>query len=244
MSKRVWAALGTMPGEDDERGVQACIPRALTYLSEQDQGSFRKKFREQHGDEQQAMHTFRELLAGVFMARQRFTPRYEPQINNQTPDWHFQRDGVGEYFADVMNFHIDNKIEAEQKRALEGEGVCVWCDRMPDNSNRLYPSIQTKASKYKNLTLQNGVPFVVIVYGLFTACLLPHEVEACLWQSDGLFNGYPTLSGVYHMGEHGDCRVDAGAGYRFDYYANPKASYPAPWLPNGALPYLFPARED
>src|SRR5215467_7423288 len=114
MAKNVWAALGIRPGTEDETSVQACIERALSYLSEVDQKAFRRKFREQAGDEHQVMHTFRELLAGVFIARQGFSPRYEPKIAGLTPDWHFRREGGGEFIADVVNFHIDKKIEAEQ----------------------------------------------------------------------------------------------------------------------------------
>ena len=35
--------------------------------------------------------------------------------------------------------------------------------------------------------------------------------------------------------------LDKDLGYHFDYYRNPKASYPAPCLTNGALPYRFTA---
>ncbi len=125
MSKKVWAALGTGTGGDDEKTVQACINRALTYLSPQDRGAFQKKFREQVSDEHQVMHTFRELVAGMFAARQGFTPRYEPEIEGLTPDWHFRRNGEGEFVADVLNFHIDKKIEAEQDKALAGPGVRI-----------------------------------------------------------------------------------------------------------------------
>jgi hypothetical protein len=138
MEKNVLTALGTSDTSDDEISVQACIDRALTYLSQVDQRAFRKKFREQVGDDHQVMHTFRELLAGVFVAKQGFSPRYQPAIEGLTPDWLFQREGEGEFIADVVNFHIDKKVEAEQDKALAGPGLQLWCDWMPDNSHRLY----------------------------------------------------------------------------------------------------------
>jgi hypothetical protein len=229
-----------LPPGDEEITVQASIPRALTYLSAKDQGAFRKKFREQGEDDRQAMHTFRELLVGVFGARLDYTPHYEPKIDGQTPDWQFQRDGQGEFIADVMSFHIDRDIELEQERALQGDGLRSWCGWVPDYSKRLYPAIQAKAVKYKNLVTRRGAPFVVFVHGLFSACLLPDEIEACLLSPDGLFPEYPTLSGVWNMYEKGDCRFDASAGYRFDFYENPNATHPASKLPNGSLPYRFP----
>jgi hypothetical protein len=242
VSKNNWAALGAITGNDEEKTVQACVGRALTYPSAQDQAAFRKKFREQCEDEHQVMHTFRELLAGTFMAQQGFTPRYEPEIDGLTPDWQFQREEGCSFVADVLNFHIDRKIEADQNRALEGEGVRVWCDWMPNNSDRLYQNIKGKAGKYKALAVRRGIPFVVIVYAWFSACLMPHEFEARLTPGDGLFNEYPSLSGVYHMDQQGNCLADERAGYLFHYYANPQAEYEVK-LASGVLPYDFPARQ-
>ncbi len=241
-SNSTWAAFGTLPGGDED-SVQSLIPRALGYLSEQDQTTFRKKFSEQSEDDHQAMHTFRELLVGVFMARQEYTPRYEPNIGGLKPDWHFQSDGQDEFIADVVNFHVERKVEARIDRALnEGQ---MWSGVIPDQLQRLHSSLWDKASKYKNLATQKGVPYVVFIFGWMSAVVQSHQVEACLLLADGLFHNYPTLSGVYHMYEKGDYRLrDSTAGYRFDYCANPKATYPAPWLTNGALPYRFPACSD
>ena len=242
MAKSVWAALGTGQRADDEMSVQACIGRALTCLSEDDQKRFQRKFRDQADDEHQVMHTFRELLTGVFFARQGFTPRYEPQIAGLTPDWHFRRGDDGEFIADVANFHIDKKIEAKQDEVLAKPGLQVWCDWMPDNSHRLYQSIKDKAGKHKAMALEEKMPFVVIVYSWFSAAIQPHEVEACLLPEDMLFNEYPTLTGVYHMDQRGNCLVDASAGYTFDYYENKAPAFPSPSLGSGVLPYLFPRR--
>jgi hypothetical protein len=242
MSKNVWATVGTATGGDDEKSVQACINRALTYLLPEDQAAFRKKFREQADDEHQVMHTFRELLAGVFVARQGFTPRYEPDIDGLTPDWRFRSDGAGEFMADVVNFHIDKKVESEQDKTLAGSRVQMWCDWMPDNSHRLYQTIKGKAGKHKAMALKGRIPFVVIVYGWFSAALLPDQVESCLLPENMLFDEYPTLTGVYHMDQRGNCLVDASAGYTFAYYENAKAAFAVPQIQSGVLPYLFPAR--
>jgi len=185
---------------------------------------------------------FRELLAGAFVARQGFTPRYTPNIGGQTPDWHFMRGGAGEFIAEVRNFQSPAPIRAAQKRALDGDGVRTWCDWMPNNTDRLWQSMLTKAAKYKKIANATASPYVVIVHGAFTTFLMPDEVEACILGPDGLFAGYPEMSGVYNLYEKGDCRHDPNAGYRFDFYANPNATRPTPWLTNGVLPYRFPAR--
>src|SRR5947209_19335996 len=99
----------------------------------------------------------------------------------------------------------------------------------------------SKAIKYKKLANETDLPYVLIVHGLFTACLDSGEVEKCVLLSDGLFAEYPDLSGVYHMYERTykgrvqfywdgtDLKAvaeagnlcDPEAGYRFEYYANP-----------------------
>jgi hypothetical protein len=144
MSDNVRATFGTMLGGDDEISAPACMERALTYLSEEDHRKFRREFKNRAGDEEQMQHMFRELLAGAFMARQGFTPRYTPVIMGQTPDWHFKREGVGEFIAEFRNFQSPEKIRDEQKRALEGDGVRTWCSWMPDNTDRLWKSMQSK----------------------------------------------------------------------------------------------------
>jgi hypothetical protein len=263
MSNNTWAAFGILPGRDED-SVQSSIPPALSYLCERDQRAFAKKFSEQSGNNDQAMHTFRELLAGAFMARQGYTPFYEPSIDGLTPDWLFRRAGQEEFIADVVNFHVARTIESKLERAFD-EGQ-TWCGEIPDQSQRLHSSLWEKAGKYKNLAAQKSMPYVVFIFGWLNAIIEPDQVETCLVGAEGLFNDYTTLSGVYHMRERTyktkaevicigtqmilvpkerpPSLLDAEAGYCFDYYANPKASYPVRWLSNGALAYRFPACSD
>jgi hypothetical protein len=150
---------------------------------------------------------------------------------------------------------------AEQNRALDEDGPRFWSGFMPENTDRLWSSLLSKATKYKNLANQTGLPYVLIVHGLVTACLDSGEVEKCILPSDGLFAEYPAMSGVYHMygrtykgrfelywegvqlkalAKAPDLR-DSEAGYGFDFYPNPNARRPTPWLTNGLLPYRFSA---
>jgi hypothetical protein len=242
MSNNTWAAFGTLTGANDENSVQSSIPRALSYLSERDQSTFRKKFSEQSVNEHQAMHTFRELLVGVFMVQQGHLARYEPIIDGLTPDWRFQRDGCGMFIADVVNLHVERDIEAQINQALD-QGH-AWFGAIPDQSQRLHSSLWDKAIKYKNLAAKKSVPYVVFIFGWTTAVVQSQQIEQCLLHAEGLFRVYPTLSGVYHMYERGNCLQDRTAGYRFDYYPNPTATYPAGCLANGALPYGFPSNSN
>jgi hypothetical protein len=113
MAESVWAIFGTMPGGDDEISPRACIQRGLTYLSESDRRKVRNGFENLAGNEEQRQHLLRELLAGVFMARQGFTPRYEPDMMGKTPDWHFKREGVGKFIAEFRNFQSPEKIGSQ-----------------------------------------------------------------------------------------------------------------------------------
>ena len=116
----------------------------------------------------------------------------------------------------------------------------AWCGDIPDPRLRLYQSIQNKAAKYKSITVEKGLPFVVFVYPCFSAFVHPTEVKACLLAEDGLFRDYPTLGGVWHIDEGGNFLTDTSAGYRFKYHENPWATCLAPKLKDNALPYRIP----
>src|SRR5262245_39808114 len=73
----------------ENRNINAMIYQCFNQLEERDARLFARKFRDQRDDAHQVMHTFRELLAGAFIAQQGFRPEYEPKIDNQTPDWRF-----------------------------------------------------------------------------------------------------------------------------------------------------------
>ena len=84
--------------------INAAIYRCFDYLVEQDARLFVRKFREQVGDNEQVMHTFRELLVGGFLASQGVGVRYGQTIDGVNArlvrgrhQWECQRHcGVGE----------------------------------------------------------------------------------------------------------------------------------------------------
>lgn len=212
--------------------ISDMIHTSLTYLSERDANIFRRKFREQREDERQSLHTFRELLVGVYCVRLGYDAVFEPEIDGQTPDWKFLGNGrLPDCLAEVVNFHPDQHTEGSQDRSLAARNA--WCDWLPDNATRLYSSVQNKASKYKSLLADATLPYVIFVYTAFQACVLPHEVEAILLPDDGLFLSYPMLTGVCHFGEGGWLR---NMHYRFQYHQNPHATHAGFTMSDGLLP--------
>lgn len=220
--------------------LRSNIRNGLKYLSDQDVRVFQKKFQQQSEDKRQLAHTRMELITGVFGAMIGFTPQYEPKMEGQTPDWLFlDPEAKPHFFGDVLNFHINEGIEKKTEEALHTHQE--WGDELPGSEERLYPSLQGKAVKYRELVGRIHLPFVVFVYGWFEAFLHPMEVEYCLSaRKCGLFKDYPQLSGVYHF----DDGVPLGRGwvnpvYRFRYYANPNASQPLV-LGDGLVPVPIP----
>jgi hypothetical protein len=214
------------------------IQNALTYLSPANQRKFRKAFRKQANDERLLFHTTRELFAGAFMVRQGYDAEYEPSIGDQTPDWRFSGRGVKpNFFADVVNFHLPPPDEAVVTGVLDGQGE--YAGWLPNNEQRLYKSIQGKASKYINAATNTGLPLVVFVYGDFKSCLTEREILACLypWEAteQGLFDLYPTLTGVCHMG------FDLRGNVTFTYYPpRERVNHPTFEVEGGILPIPLP----
>src|SRR5438046_7115054 len=64
------------------KSANLAIHRCLPYLSGIDAAAFRRNFRRysDRNDEERFGHTFRELVVGVFVARQGYEPHYEPEM--------------------------------------------------------------------------------------------------------------------------------------------------------------------
>ena len=63
--------------------------------------------------------------------------------------------------------------------------------------------IWEKASKYRRLVEQEGVAYVIALFGEFAACVDLGEIQECLSDKDkGLFLLYPALSELLFFGEN------------------------------------------
>jgi hypothetical protein len=207
--------------------VNATIYRCFDYISEEDARKFVKKFRDQLQDDFQVMHTFRELILGAYLVSNGFVARYDRAINADTPDWCLlDKASTLKGVIELTNFHSDKATETEIERQVQINGM--WYGRLSSNEDRLYHCIWHKVQKYKALVEQNGLPYVIAVFGEFTSFADLEEVRQCLFrQGTGLFALYPTISGVLYFEEN------AGK-YPFTYIPNPGSSR-ALDLPSGAF---------
>ena len=98
------------------------------HISEDDRRKFVKKFHEQPHDENQVMHTLRELILGAYLVSRGLNVEYDRKIDGKTPDWVILDDaGSLKGIVELVNFHIDKTTEDDIKRQVWDEGSgCYW----------------------------------------------------------------------------------------------------------------------
>jgi len=214
---------GRIAGSDS---INAAIYRCLGFTTEADARTFARKFAQQPHDQDQVMHTFRELILGAFLASNGLSVRSEWLVAGKTPDWCILDGEDLRCIIELVNFHTAKTTEDEIK-AHFATGK-VWAGWQKPHADRLYSSVHNKCAAYKAVAESEGVPYVVGVYGDFLADVDWVEVKACLYdQHTGLFNSYPEVSGVLFFD-------DNSARYRFSYLPNPQAKRPLP-MPEGVM---------
>jgi hypothetical protein len=197
------------------QSINAKIYKCFEHLCEKDVLKFVKKFREQPHDQEQVMHTFRELILGAFLASNGFNVRYDHRVDGKTPDWCLL-DNTSSLLGiiELINFHIDRVTETAQKRKLEAGRI--WVGWMQPNNARLYQRIREKADIYDGLVKKHKAAYVVSVFGEFTACVEIEELHQCLFEDHGgIFKLCPILSGVLFFEE-------SDGQYSFKYIRSPK----------------------
>jgi hypothetical protein len=234
-----------MRGDDFMARQKAQLPgnirNGLKYLNDRDERGFLKKCQGQSSDTRLLAHTRIELIPGVFGAMMGYTPRYEPKMEGQTPDWLFlNMEGKPHFFGEVVSFHMNDIIEKSMEEALEIDDC--WFGELPGSEERLYWVIKNeKITKYRELADTVDLPFVLFVYGWFEAFLHSMELRICLTDREyGLFKDYPQLSGIYHFDDAAPLgREVVDPRYDFRFYASPNASRPL-MLPDGLVPLPIP----
>ena len=192
--------------------INKLIYQCLQKIHPDDAPKFVRRFREQRP--QQAAHTYRELLVGTYLANLSIPGRYDLEQLGKTPDWSvFDQSGSSSGIIEVMTFHQTAGIDrAIGESWLSGK---AWCGWMPQNGPRLYQKLQEKAERYESLVRQLDVPYVVSVFGEFTASVDQRELQETLFSlHGGAFSQFACLSGVLYFQE------SLGA-YRFKYFGNP-----------------------
>ena len=191
-------------------GIYACLAK----VNPKDVAKFFKNFRTQ--PPAQAHHTYRELLVGANLSDHGLQPRYDLEIDGKTPDWSLldeQEKVIG--IVELPTFHQNAQLDREIGETL-GRGE-IWAGWMPQNTGRLYQKVQQKAERYARLAGSAQVPYVVAVFGEFTASVDLAEVEEVLFSSHGgAFTHFPWLCGLLYFEESSGI-------YAFKCYANSDA---------------------
>jgi hypothetical protein len=211
--------------------INTFIYSCFEHICDQDERKFVKKFRELPQDSNEIMHTFRELIAGAYLCTRGLIARYEHAVASRTPDWSILDDASRSgAILELTNFHVDKTTETEIEEQLHARGIALaWRDAHTNNRDRLYYSIWHKMQVYQALVQELEIPYIVAVFGEFSAAIDEEEVHACLLGSEsGLFEMYPEVSGVLFFEEKRGC-------YPFSYTPNPSAQL---WfdLPSGVFP--------
>ena len=197
--------------------INAIIYRCFEYLYEQDERKFVKKFREHSSDNDQIMHTFRELVLGAYLSSNGFEVRHELSVGTKTPDWCILSENSAlRCIIELTNFHADKVTENEIEEQLQARAIAlVWPGQ---NDNRLYQCIWRKSQVYKALVEEYKVPYVIAVFGEFRAAIdWEEELNPCLFDEEsGLFGLYPAVSGVLYFEEN-------SKEFLFNYVDNPNS---------------------
>ena len=179
--------------------INSRIYEMFESIDPRDIPAFVKKFRNESDD--QRFHTFRELILGAELCRKGLKLRYEKKIGDRTPDWTIlTQDGEVNEILDVATLH--------QRRVKDlgiGQTVAnghIWTGWVTVPADHIYSKIQSKADSYSDLAAQGSMPYTVCLFGEFTACVDPAQIEHVLYtHHGGIFQDRPELSGVLYFHE-------------------------------------------
>lgn len=107
--------------------VNAAIYRCFEFIPESDAARFVRKFAEQPHDEDQVMHTFRELILGAFLGSRGLTVQSERPIAGKTPDWSVLCGGELQCVIELTDFHTDQSTEEDMTARFAAQQM--WAGR-------------------------------------------------------------------------------------------------------------------
>jgi hypothetical protein len=173
--------------------INEFIYHCFQNLKESEVTKFVIEFHDQPHDKVQVMHTFRELILGAYLSQLGLQMFHNYVIDSKAPDWcALNETSRPKYIIELVNFHPDAETSADIVAQIREKGI--WCNFVKPNTERLYNAIWEKASKYKSLVSRNKLPYVVSIFGEFTASIDQEEIDQCLFdQETGLFALYPEV---------------------------------------------------
>lgn len=198
--------------------INSRIYKMFEDLDPSDVAVFARKFKSERNE--QLFHTFRELIIGSQLRRQGLKLRYERKVLGKTPDWVSvdDADQIDE-ILDVVTLRQRRETETDILSTLStGQIWSGWVTIPPDH---IYSKIEQKANAYASLVNSIKRPYIVCLFGEFTADVDPEEVQLVLYSHHGgVFSTLPTLAGVIYF-------LERSGTYHYSYFANHAAAYPS-----------------
>ncbi len=246
--KRTGPGASTTDGRIAENAsIDACINECFQYIHSSDVQRYKKEFQSQPHDQDQVLHTFRELLFGSYLARNGWKIRAYQKIDGKTPDWAVFGDSDDlRAIIDVVNLHADKSTDDRAKTLLkQGKPAPLSADEAAD-SKRVYDSIKSKCTTYRELVESRKIPYIIGLFPQFNIAIDSSHVSGNLYlPPTGLFlseelGGYPNVSGLAFLSEKAsvDDHDSLWSGYQFEYFPNPYARRPFEFPPGAYLNQL------
>ena len=186
----------TLAGNDS---INSRIHEMLGTLHPADVPRFVRKFRSDA--DEQCFHTYRELILGAHLRTCGWNLRYEQSLGGKKPDWVLIDDGgqVAE-ILDVVTLHQRRVVDSAIGKAVSSHRPWVgWVSTPPD---RLFAKLLEKAEAYASLADELHLPYVIALFGEFTAPIEPCEVHHVLHELyGGVFAAVPTVAGTLFFRE-------------------------------------------
>jgi hypothetical protein len=203
---------GRLAGNDV---IDGRIHEMLGTLDPADVPRFVRKFRSDA--DEQCFHTYRELILGAHLRTCGWNLRYEQAIGDKTPDWVLiGDDGRAAEILDVLTLHQRRVVDREIGEELSsGRPWVGWISMPPDH---LFSKLRAKAEAYSSLGQSLCLPYVVALFGEFTASIEPFEVHNALYElHGGVFAAVPAVAGALFFRE----RLEQ---YEYHHFTNPRAT--------------------
>lgn len=166
----------------------------------------------------QRFHTYRELILGAHLREKGVNARYEIKVGKKTPDWVvLDNEGSPIETVDVFTLHQRREKGDEMAGAFrEGQIWSGWIGIPPDH---IYRKLEEKGNIYAAEPEVMNLPYVLAVFGEFTASIEPREIEEVLYRHHGgVFSHSPAIAGVIYFRQ-------TGGDYEYTYFPNANSNH-------------------